>query len=414
MLDDTCKDILFVVNELNTNKKKLEINYEYFFIQMSFKQAILTNINKMNINLEDIDTTSFNIKKVNIIDEECSLITPKIIGAKWNATNLHFRSSLWNSEGQLISASFPKFFNMNEHNELLQFPTDLDGCCAIEKMDGSTLIVSKYKGELIIRTRGSGNASHMNNSFEIEIFKEKYPKVFDFGDVETSNNSRIFEWLSPINRIVIKHDECDIKLISIINHEDYSLKIQSELDEIGVELCVPRPQTYCFNDIKSMILCIKELKNSEGICLYSNNGQTIHKIKADEYLAKHRLKTSLNSFDKVVDYYFVQGFPEEILFYNSIKCDFDFETAQELLPNIKIICANMEQTVNILKDITNFIETLKDKKRNVSANIIKEKYQKMNLCGHAFNILDNRPITNTMRKNVFYQNLKNNKVSILN
>jgi hypothetical protein len=42
---------------------------------------------------------------------------------------------------------------------------------SVEKLDGSTLIVSKYNGQYILRTRGTVDASKLANGFELELFK---------------------------------------------------------------------------------------------------------------------------------------------------------------------------------------------------------------------------------------------------
>jgi hypothetical protein len=98
----------------------------------------------MKIDLSKIDMTNFNIKPNKINGEIIYLVVPVNIGCKWTKDNMIFRSSMWNSEGELISASFKKFFNWNEQPDLVPIPTDIKKLQAISKIDGSTLIVSKY------------------------------------------------------------------------------------------------------------------------------------------------------------------------------------------------------------------------------------------------------------------------------
>ena len=168
----------------------------------------------MKINLyNDINRDEFIVKDVIIANECCYLVTPKHIGTKWTRDNLIFRSSIWNSNGELISAGFKKFFNYHEQPDLEYQPTDLKGCTSVEKLDGSLLIVSKYKGEMIYRTRGTNTVVNMENSYEIPLLVEKYKKFFksNIWYSDTTEWSYLFEWITPTNKIVINYgDEGDV------------------------------------------------------------------------------------------------------------------------------------------------------------------------------------------------------------
>ena len=114
-----------------------------------------------------------------IAGEKCFLVCPKDFGVQWNKDNLIFRSSIWNEQGEPVSLSFKKFFNWEEQKELVPFPSSTKNCSLIEKKDGSLLIISKYKNQIIHRTRGTFDASNLENGHEIEFLKQKYPKVFN-------------------------------------------------------------------------------------------------------------------------------------------------------------------------------------------------------------------------------------------
>ena len=128
----------------------------------------------MKILLDQIDKTQFRIDSYILNGEMVFLVHPLNIGINWNRNNKILRSSIWNSNGELVSASFPKFVNWGEKPEVFPVPTSLKDCVFTQKMDGSTLIISKYKRQYIIRTRGTIDASLMEkNGQEIELFKEK-------------------------------------------------------------------------------------------------------------------------------------------------------------------------------------------------------------------------------------------------
>lgn len=363
----------------------------------------------MKIDLNKVDEENFIKRPVIIAGEECFLITPQHIGCKWNKHNLHFRSSIWNSEGELISASFKKFFNWGEQPDLCYTPFSLTangGCQILEKLDGSTLIVSKYKGELIVRTRGTADASFMENGHELELLKAKYPKAFDFGDCETAPMSRIFEWESPENRIVIKHDEVDIKLIAIIHHEDYTMTSQNNLDVNAKIMEVPRPKWYEFGSIKEMQAAVESFKGVEGVCVYCNKGQDIRKLKGVEYLAKHRLKDQLCNFSRVVDYYFVKGMPDYNEFYAAVEADLDWETAEEIRGDMSRICDGMKEVWKIVTYMAAFADARSSWPRGEAARDILQAYGDTNRAAFVFMLLDGKTLENEQLAKLLYQVLK--------
>src|SRR6185369_1034556 len=132
----------------------------------------------MKVDLTRVDNDQFMLHEHIVNGEMVTLIQPQHIGCKWDQSNKHFRSSVWNSYGELVSAGFPKFTNWGEKPEQFPVPTSLRGCTVTEKLDGSLLIVSKYKGQFILRTRGTVDASTLDNGAELELFRSKYPTIF--------------------------------------------------------------------------------------------------------------------------------------------------------------------------------------------------------------------------------------------
>jgi hypothetical protein len=95
------------------------------------------------------------------------LVNPVDMGCQWDSSNLIFRSSVWDSEGNLVSAGFKKFFNLFEKPELSPGVEELSDAEIIEKIDGSCLIISRYKDRLIIRTRGTFTTDNLPNADDI-------------------------------------------------------------------------------------------------------------------------------------------------------------------------------------------------------------------------------------------------------
>ena len=134
----------------------------------------------MKIDLEKIDLENFMVHPHFIGDHEVVLVQPVHIGARWRKDTMIFRSSVWDMEGNPVSLSFKKFFNYGEQPALAPIPPSLHGAELLEKLDGSTLLFSRYKGHTVIRTRGTVDARKQENGYEIDYLIQKYPKFMAY------------------------------------------------------------------------------------------------------------------------------------------------------------------------------------------------------------------------------------------
>lgn len=369
----------------------------------------------MKIDLTQIDRNEFVVRPHLIAGEICYIVFPKSIATKYTKQTLIYRSSVWNSQGEPVSLSFKKFFNWGEQPDLAYTPFSMTangGVELMEKIDGSALIVSKYKGQLIVRTRGTVDASDMENGFEIETLKAKYPRAFTFPDENgdeyfTAPYSLIYEWVSPYNRIVLDYGlEPDIYLIGAINHDEYKLWPQDELDILASLLLVKRPKRFNFASIQEMLEGVAALKGEEGLCCYCNKGQDIRKVKSAWYLALHKMKSELGSFEHLVDLYFAMGTPTYEEFAEHIKQNFDYEIGESIRGDISRIAGGMKEVRELIKAMEQKVETLRAVSRKDAAAIILQAYGNTNRSGMAFKRLDNKELVQDDIKKLLYQVLK--------
>jgi hypothetical protein len=362
----------------------------------------------MKIDIQKVDLTQFMVHEHSLNGEIVYLIQPQHIGTKWTQDNKHMRSVVVNYAGEVISASFPKFTNWGENPDHFPVPNSLKNATIVEKLDGSTLIVSKYNGQYILRTRGTVDASKLANGFELELFKSTIlNKLQDNND--TWDYSIIWEWLSPINKIVLSYgDEPMWKLIGFINHINYSLAQQDMLDAMAKKYDLLRPEIYTFTDISDMLQIVDKWQNKEGVCLYSKNDQVIHKIKASKYLLLHHLKSELSSLEKVLDVWLEQGMPDYRTFYNYIFTTFDFELAEQIKGTISRICDAKKEVDLIVSGMNEFVnnrlKTLPTRK--LQAEQVISAYGNTNRAAFLFKILDNRPLGKEEYKKLLFQVLK--------
>ena len=369
----------------------------------------------MKIDLSTIDSESFMVHQHFVGEHECFLIQPQFIGTEWTPTNLHQRSVLVDKDGNVISASFKKFFNWDEKPDLCPPPKDLRGAKLMEKLDGSTLIFSRYKGKTIVRTRGTSDARKQENGYEVDYLLEKYPKfkagleLSDFTAV-----SYVFEWLSPTNRIVINYgDEPDMALVAVIAHDDYSYYTQEELDFVAEFYDLRRPRSFSYNSIDEMKASVEAFRDQEGLCVYYNGDQNIRKVKGAQYLFLHRAKSEISSIEKVIDVYIdffmTASFPSiptyaEFFFYLSTK--FDYEIATMAVGHASRICDAMKEVEKIMEALYSFAHTCSKMPRKDAAAKVLQAYGSTGRSSMIFKMLDGKPIVADDWKKLLYQVLK--------
>jgi hypothetical protein len=279
------------------------------------------------------DPQQFHIKEI----DNKILIHRKEAGVKWDDKNKYFRSSVWDKKtGKLISAGFRAFTNYGEQPDFEPLSEDTS-VKAVIKRDGSLLCVSMFKNELIIRTRGTIDATKLQNGFEIEFLKKKYPKAFDNHFIDSEMYTLLYEWTTPTNRIVLQEsEEPTLWLIGAINHSNYRYCDQSNLDNYAKEFGVERPETYGITldgGINNLKKQIEPLKDIEGVVIYDNmHGQTLKKIKTLRYLELHKVFTGIKSVDHLFDLFVEYGCTNRENFEALLATNFDWELVTTLKP----------------------------------------------------------------------------------
>lgn len=360
----------------------------------------------MRIDLDKIDREQFMVHEHMVAGEPCYLVQPQHIGAQWDEDNLIYRSSLWSAQGEPVSLSYKKHFNWDEKPDIDPAPTSLEGAELMQKIDGSTLLISAYNGELIIRTRGTVDATKMDNGDEIALFKTRYPALFvpyHYSSGPMSGPHRhitmALEWVSPRNQIVIPYPEPDLYLTGVINHDDYSYWSQNDLDWLAPILGLKRPRRYSFDSVKDMLAAVNDFKGVEGICVYYNRGQSWRKTKASAYLVAHRLKSVMSTLNHVLDYWFTLIPRPTTLeaFFAEMEKATDHEIAKmATLHMSRILWA--DRVVQRGLDMTRYlVEPLKSLSRRDAALDIQAKHDK-HYQAVAFTYLSGREIDDKQRR----------------
>lgn len=339
----------------------------------------------MKIDLNSIDRNQFAVREFNFHGETLLLINPKNpFKVDWNKDNLIFRSSIWNQDGELVSGGLPKFGNWAEKPDLWLLPVSLTNCSLVEKIDGSLLVISSYKGKLIIRNRGSHNAAEKENGHEIEVLKKKYPRVFNNTNVNSGKISLLLEWVSPTNKVICDYPEPDIYLIGAVNHEDYSLISQDTLDKLAEIYQIKRPARYNFGSISEMLAAIKVTEGKEGVCLYTPDGN-IFKIKSDWYLKLFSFKNHVD-INSIIDLFCDWGYPNESDFVAKLAAETDYECVKFAEPLIKQVTEAWLKVRAVIRVNEVLVDSMRDLARRDAAAILRNS-EYPDLC---FQLLDGK------------------------
>jgi hypothetical protein len=357
------------------------------------------------------DTQQFKYKDCNIAGDDCWLITPSDMSTSWDDDNARFRSCIVRkSDNFVVSQGFGKFTNFQERPDFQPW----DNSWKIEarhKLDGSLLLVSHYKGEWIIRTRGTSDARQLNNGHEIDLLIKKYPLFFntEVSDyISALRQTYLFEWTTPNNIIVLREsDEPKLTLIGVVLNKDCSYYSQHWLDLVAKEYGFDRPEKYEYNSIEECILDVSAWSGKEGVVLYSPDGQTLKKIKADEYCELHKLATGIKGINQVLDVFMASPkFVEYNEFYKYIHDTLDFEIAEKCKDFINEITEAYGKVVHTITQMkiyvdrnVRFLDTRKEQ-----AIQLQMKYKEVYLA-IAFKVLDNQDIDDKFIKKAMEKEL---------
>jgi hypothetical protein len=349
-------------------------------------------------------TEEFRITEHTIAGAPVVHVVPNFIGCKWDLSNLQFRSSVWDGE-KCISAGFKKFFNLGEKPDLYPpLPEDLKGVSCVEKIDGSCLIVSRYRDQVIARTRGTVDARRMENGHEIDYLQKKYPMAFDvpFG------YTYLYEWTTPTNRIVLDYgDEPQLFLVGAIENSTYRLETQEKLDELARILGVRRPRRYTFSSLQNMVETVAAFEEAEGVCAYYNDDQNIVKIKGVRYLTLHAFKSQC-TLDNLLDIYMtlrssLNFVPSLDGFFEYIERNFDYECAVQARPLMYSIVASaglLEAEICFLRDV---IERFQGSPKKDFALYVLEHHKPVSAI--AFHLWDKpgKPVADKILRKAIYE-----------
>lgn len=362
--------------------------------------------------MNKLDPDMFVVKE----DKGLRLIVPShtagMANAPWAKDTLQYRSRVETEYGRTVSQGFKKFFNLGMGPVDLQVTFDdvvnaivKGDAVATLKVDGSLLVRSEYHGKVMCRTRGSFGWEHLDNAFEMLIFEEEYPELFKTGKYPTL--SLLFEWVSPMNVIVLKYPEPKLTLIGGVDHADLTYLRMDQLEPIAKTLGVPLVQYFPLTPEgwRRLNVELEGRQDIEGYVIRLHREQDLVKVKCLPYLTKHALKDSLNS-EKLADMYFQQGKPSFAEFCTQFKATFDEETCMWALGAISALYDGVKPFDKIIAHMREKAKERADWTRKDAALTGLAEYGQTKRFGAYMKIWEGKEPDTEVLKSILLQNTK--------
>lgn len=203
--------------------------------------------------------------------------------------------------GAVLARGFHKFFNLNERPETEMHRIDFTQNFSVpEKLDGSMIQGAVLKDRCTYMTMmGETDIANMAADFTKNHKDADYEGFCRF--VFEQGYTPIFEYESNIPRfqIVVRHEKEDLKLTNIRHRVNGTYVSRKQMLEWADFYKVPVVPHWNLNgSIDEFLNIVREIKGKEG-CIFLFESGFMLKIKAEDYLMRHRAKDML-TFEKDV------------------------------------------------------------------------------------------------------------------
>lgn len=237
------------------------------------------------------DAGLITIRKHPVLDLEICNYTPKTQYDKlWDAYTIMCRGLILDSEHNILSKPFSKFFNLNEIPEttITNLPAEVPSIT--EKLDGVLGILYPESGKVAIASRGA-----FDSEFAIWATDWLRKKKFDIGDFK-QGYTYCFEIIYPGSKIVVDYKRrSELVLLAVLSNENkYELNHIKEAQELNLSYA----KEFQFDDLAKAEKYLAEVQgiNQEGfVCRYLNGLRL--KIKSEDYRRLHKILTGFSAKD---------------------------------------------------------------------------------------------------------------------
>ena len=201
--------------------------------------------------------------------------------------------------GELISRPYHKFFNVGERDETQYGNINWNMPHVIlEKLDGSMIRPIPTLEGFRLGTKAGITDVAMN----AEVFIGDKPQYGTFIRAMIEGGmTPILEWCSRKNRIVVDYPEDQLILTGIRNLTKGNYLPYFNMVELASHYDIPYVNALAqgSNMDENQLDCIRLWDDGEGVVIRFDNGHMV-KVKADEYILRHRSKEQINSEKNII------------------------------------------------------------------------------------------------------------------
>lgn len=198
--------------------------------------------------------------------------------------HLECRGIKFSPSGTILARPLHKFFNLGEKGTTLSSePHTLH-----VKLDGSMIHPLIINDEVRLSTRMGITDVSQQAEKVCDLRPEVCRRILDGGITP------IFEYVGPDNRIVLRYDTPQLVLLAARETISGRYLSPGELDELSLRIGCPLVGTY-----PGTLASVKSLVDAEGVVITYPSGHRL-KVKADDYVLRHRAKDDLSSEKNVI------------------------------------------------------------------------------------------------------------------
>lgn len=213
----------------------------------------------------------------------------------YNAFELRGLTFVFNSDGSVYRRFLlmEKFFNINENEStLFDVVEDKKVKSVYLKEDGSIIsFIELPNGKIVAKSKTSFESEQA--IMAQKLFEDNVNINGFVMDCLSKDLSAVFEYVGPMNRVVVKYDNSDLILLRLRDN-----KTGNYLSIDGYDLSKPMSFKFSLNDLMNLK---SSLEGIEGWIVEFVDGQKV-KIKTDWYHSLHRIFTDYsNREDYLID-----------------------------------------------------------------------------------------------------------------
>jgi RNA ligase len=211
------------------------------------------------------------------------------------------RGISFDKNGGIISRPYNKFFNVGEKEDTQLNKVNLyEPHIVLEKLDGSMIRPIPTPEGFRLATKAGVTDVAMN----AEVFIADKPQYSSFiSAMFDGGMTPLFEWISRKNRVVVDYPEDNLILTGIRNTTKGVYLLYENMMELAEHWNIPIVKAVnglAVQNIELFVKQVREWESDEGVVIRFNSGHMV-KIKADDYVLRHKSKDSISQEKNVLE-----------------------------------------------------------------------------------------------------------------